>query len=90
MIIPIPLDFTLEMLHANIPSNSHSQQDSTGFSSETSSAMMNTDDCYKTKYRKHSDSDYYSGYSAWTRGGRPGEEVGKRYQGEGEGRCGRG
>ena len=72
----------LEMLHAKIPSNSHSQQDSTGFSSESSSAVMNKEDCYKTKSRKHSDSDYYSGYSAWTRGGRE-EDV------EGEERCGR-
>ena len=72
----------LEMLHAKIPSNSDSHPDSTGFSSESSSAMMKTDDCYKTKSRKHSDSDYYPGYSAWTRGGRE-EEV------EGEGRCGR-
>ena len=76
----------LEMLHAKIPSNSDSHLDSTGFSSESSSAMMNTDDCYKNKSRKHSDSDYYSGYSAWTRRGEE-EEVGKRYQGEG--RCGR-
>ena len=76
----------LEMLHARIPSNSHSHLDSTGFSSEYSSAVLNTDDCYKTKSLKHSDSDYYSGYSAWTRRGEE-EEVGKRYQGEG--RCGR-
>ena len=78
----------LEMLHAKIPGNSDSHLDSTGFSSESSSALMNTEDCYKTKSRKHSDCDYYSGYSACTRGGR-GAEVGKRYQGEGEGRCGR-
>jgi hypothetical protein len=70
----------LEMLHAKIPSNSHSHLDSTGFSSESSSAAMNTDDCYKTKSRKHSDSDYYySGYSAWTRRE---EEGGKNHEGE--------
>ena len=76
----------LEMLHAKIPSNSDSHLDSTGFSSESSSAMMNIDECYKTKPRKRSDCDYYSGYSAWTKEVW-GEEVGKRYQGEG--RCGR-
>jgi hypothetical protein len=72
----------LEMLHAKIPSNSDSYLDSTGFSSESSSAVMNTDDCYKAKSQKHSDSDYYSGYPVWTRRGQA-EEVGKRYQGEG-------
>ena len=72
----------LEMLYAKIPSNSDSNLDSTGFSSESSSAVMNTEDCYKTKSGKYSDSDYYSGYSAWTRRGRR-EEV------KGEVRCGR-
>ena len=74
----------LEMLHAKIPSNSDSHLDSTGFSSESSSAVMNIDDCYKTKSRKHSDSDSYSGYFAWTRRE---EEEGKKH--EGEERCGR-
>ena len=39
----------LEMLHAKIPSNSDSHLDSTGFSSESSSAVLNIDDYYKTK-----------------------------------------
>ena len=77
----------LEMLHAKIPTHSvDSSLDSAGFSSESSSAVRNQDDAYKTKSRKHSDSDYYSGYSAWTRREEK-ERLAKRE--EGGGRCGR-
>ena len=59
----------LEMLHAKIPNYAPDiSLDSAGFSSESSSGFMKGD-VARRRPKTVLSPDYYSGYSAWTRGG---------------------